>query len=191
MIMRTDIPEPWKCVGGHDPAVVVHDLPRHSCKSIQKVQKVLFSDLTVPFILHALDSWARRINVVLPSHKHHRHPLRKERCHWNWNCYHGIKHCAFLLRRESCYEGNAHAVPVLLSFHHEKQSNRGSAKKTLYTDQDAKSELVMKAKNKVVRPRSFPLVLPLDEVLTTLRESTNHGHAYIYLYSLSQLAVGI
>ena len=129
MIMRTDIPEPWKCVGGHDPAVVVHDLPRHSCKSIQKVQKGLFSVLTVAFILHALDSWARRINVVLPSHKHHRHPLRKERCHWN--CYHGIKHCAFLLRRESCYEGNAHAVPVLLSFHHEKQSNRGIAKKTL------------------------------------------------------------
>ena len=56
MIMRTDIPEPWKCVGGHDPAVVVHDLPRYSCKSIQKVQKVLFSVLTVAFILHALDS---------------------------------------------------------------------------------------------------------------------------------------
>ena len=55
MIMRTDIPEPWKCVGGHDPAVVVHDLPRHSCKSI-RVQKVLFSVLTVAFILHALDS---------------------------------------------------------------------------------------------------------------------------------------
>ena len=54
--MRTDIPEPWKCVGGHDPAVVVHDLPRHSCKSIQKVKKVLFSVLTVAFILHALDS---------------------------------------------------------------------------------------------------------------------------------------
>ena len=71
------------------------------------------------------------------------------------------------------------------------KATEASPRKHCNTDQDAKSELVMKAKNKVVRPRSFPLVLPLDEVLTTLRESTNHGHAYIYLCSLSQLAVGI
>ena len=99
MMMRTDIPEPWQSVGGHYPTVVVHNLARHSCKktyyhmpniissniSIADISFMLFACniaksvfLTIALVLHALDSRPRRVNVVLPGHKHHCHPLREK-----------------------------------------------------------------------------------------------------------------
>ena len=123
--------------------------------------------LTIALVLHALDSRARGVDVVLAGHKHHRHPLRYW-CYWHEQHWHIALWISWKMGSEvEKLFLHWFSLKISIICHHDDE-------RWLSTDQDAESELVVEPKDKVVRPRRLSLVLPLDVVLPTLSQFISH-----------------